>query len=170
MKYIIENKPMKIIVFLVLTLLFTILYSLFDDYNFTGLNKVSEVIKEEIIKEEVKEEVQDEVDEDINKVKMKTPKNYEGYQDYINSYELQKELDKDKAIDDKAEEVDINVEKDELTKEKIKPNNYNKIFNRLYFSISTGGLLGYGDVYPNSNSVKIISMIQVISTICLIVF
>lgn len=171
MKYIIQNKPMKIIVFILITFVFTVLYSLFDDSNFTGLNKVSEVIKEEIIKEEVKEEVKDEVDEDQEILKpRKTKVNFEGFQMYDNSYKINRELEKDKAIEEKAKEVDTEVEKEELTKEKIKPTLYNKIFNRLYFSICTGGLLGYGDVYPITNYVKILTMMQTFSTICLIVF
>lgn len=162
---------MKITAFLSITLLFTILYSLFDDSNFTGLNKVSEVIKDEIIKEEVKEEVQEEVDE--NKIitnPRKSKINFEGFRPYQNSYVINKEIEKNKAIEDKAKEVDIEVEKEELTKEKIKPSLSNKVFNRLYFSICTGGLLGYGDVYPITNKVKVLTMIQTLSTICLIVF
>ena len=176
MKYIIENKPRKIILFLVFTTVFTFLYSLFDDFNFTGLNKVSEVIKDEIIKEEVKDEVKEEVIEDVDEEKedimkgRKTRKNFEGFEPYITSQTYDKELEKDKAIDDTAEIVDIELDNEELSKEQIKPSLYTRIFNRLYFSISTGGLLGYGDVYPNSNYVKIISMFQVFSTICLIVF
>ena len=169
MKYINESTHFKTVIFLFLTIFFTILYTLFDDSNFTGLNKVSEVIKDEIIKEEVKEEVQDEVIE--NKlIPRKTKVNFEGFEPYINSYQIKKEKEKDDAIQDKAIEVDSEIEKEELTKDKIKPTFKDKVFNRLYFSVSTGGLLGYGDVYPNSNYVKTISMLQVLSTICLIVF
>lgn len=176
MKYIIENKPTKIILFLVFTIFFTFLYSLFDDFNFTGLNKVSEVIKDEIIKEEVKDEVKEEVIENVNEEKKdiikgrKSKRNYEGFEPYITSDDYNNEEEKDKAIDDTAEIVDIELDKEELSKEQIKPSMYTRVFNRMYFSISTGGLLGYGDVYPNSNYVKTISMIQVFSTICLIVF
>lgn len=176
MKYIIENKPTKIILFLVFTIFFTFLYSLFDDFNFTGLNKVSEVIKDEIIKEEVKDEVKEEVIENESEEKediikgRQTKKNYEGFEPFVTSEVYSKELEKDKALDDAAEIVDIELDKDELSKEQIKPSMYTRVFNRMYFSISTGGLLGYGDVYPNSNYVKAISMVQVFSTICLIVF
>jgi len=173
MKYNIENKPVKIILFLFFTTIFTFLYSLFDDFNFTGLNKVTEVIKDEIIKEEVKDKVKEEVVENIDEQKkdiIKINKNFEGYQPYISSDIYNKKVEKNKAIDDSTELIDIEVENNELSKEKIKPSFYTRIFNRLYFSISTGGLLGYGDVYPKSNFIKAISMIQVFSTICLIVF
>lgn len=176
MKYIIENKPMKIIVFLLFTLSFTILYSFFEDYNFTGFNKVEQVIKDEIIKEEVKDEVSEEVNENSNQEKKdiinvnKSKTNYAGFEPFITSEDYTKEKEKDIAINEKTEEVDIELDKQELSKSKIKPSIYERLFNRLYFSISTGGLLGYGDVYPNSTSIKLISMLQVFSTICLIVF
>ena len=104
MKYIIENKPMKIIVFLLLTLSFTILYSFFDDYNFTGFNKVEQVIKDEIIKEEVKDEVSEEVNENTNQEKKdiininKSKKNYQGFEPFITSEDYTKEKEKDIAI------------------------------------------------------------------------
>tara|TARA_B100000902_G_C26650941_1_gene593748 strand:- start:43 stop:537 length:495 start_codon:yes stop_codon:yes gene_type:complete len=164
MNYLNNSKHNKIIYFLLLTLIFTILYNLFDDTNFRGLDKVSDVIKDEIIKEEVEEEVQDEVgDETIEK----TRKNFEGYEAYIPNDVYNK---KDKDIEDKAEEVDESLEKEELNKKNIKPSFYTQLFKRLYFSVSTGALLGYGDVYPNTNIVKTISMVQALSTISLIVF
>ena len=169
MKYINENTHFKITTFLFFTIFFTMLYMLFDDSNFSGLNKVSEVIKDEIITEEVKEEVKEEVDEN-KRIPTKTKLNFEGFEPYINSYQIKKENEKNKAIEDKANEVDNDIENEELTKEKIKPLLKDRVFNRLYFSISTGGLLGYGDVYPTTNNVKIVSMLQVLSTISLIVF
>lgn len=166
-----KHKHMKIIVFVFITCLFTLLYSLFNDSNFSGLNKVSEVIKEEIIKEEVKEGVKEEVDEN-NKITfpIKTKRNFEGFIPSLSSYVIKKELEKDKAIEDKTKEVETDVQNKELTKDKIDPTIYNRIFDRLYFSICTGGLLGYGDVYPITNQVKALTMIQTFSTICLIVF
>ena len=72
MNYLNNSKHNKIIYFLLLTLIFTFLYNLFDDTNFRGLDKVSDVIKDEIIKEEVEEEVQDEVgDETVEKTRRK---------------------------------------------------------------------------------------------------
>ena len=41
-------------------------------------------------------------------------------------------------------------------------------FNRIYFSVITGTTLGYGDIYPVSNTLKLLSMVQSISTIILI--
>ena len=168
MKNIIEKKMNKIIVFVLLILFFTFLYTLFDETNFTGINKVTDIIKDEIVKEEVKEEVKDEVQEDENISK----KNFEGFQPLDESYLIKNnESVKDKAIEFKAKKVDRNLEKEgELSKERITPNIYIRTFDRLYFSISTGALLGYGDVHPNSTIVKCLSMFQAFSTICLIVF
>ena len=44
-----------------------------------------------------------------------------------------------------------------------------KIFNRLYFSVITGCLLGYGDVYPTSLFLKSFVMIQSLLTVIIII-
>ena len=43
-----------------------------------------------------------------------------------------------------------------------------QLYDRLYFSITTGTLLGYGDIVPITNTSKLLSMIQSICTIALI--
>jgi len=42
--------------------------------------------------------------------------------------------------------------------EKIENNLYEKIFNRLYFTITTLSSANYGDIVPKSREVKIITM------------
>ena len=53
-------------------------------------------------------------------------------------------------------ELDL-VKDKELDVQKIKPSLIQRFFDRLYFSVTTGTTLGYGDIYPTSNSVKFLS-------------
>jgi hypothetical protein len=61
------------------------------------------------------------------------------------------------------------VEEEELAVEKIESTTLQKLFDRLYFSIITSTLLGYGDIYPITNISKTIVMIQSLLTITLII-
>ena len=72
--------------------------------------------------------------------------------------------DRDKIV------FDSSIKKDDLQAESIEPSISMKFFNRFYFSINTGCLLGYGDVYPVSSSAKILAMIQAMITILLILY
>jgi len=60
------------------------------------------------------------------------------------------------------------VEQQELDPSQINPNIIQKTFNRLYFSISTGCLVGYGDIYPITNISKTLSIVQSLLTVSLI--
>ena len=81
-----------------------------------------------------------------------------------------KEDKKNKAIDKVAKHAEKEVTSQELTLDKIKPPLWQKYFNRLYFAVSSGCLLGYGDVYPISNIAKFFTMIQALITVTLIVY
>ena len=72
-------------------------------------------------------------------------------------------------IDETTQDVKKSVEEQELNPEQIKPSIFQKLFNRLYFSISTGCLLGVGDIYPITNASKTIIIAQSLSTIALII-
>ena len=65
-----------------------------------------------------------------------------------------------------------NIEKVVQTEEdKIEtPSSIQKYFDRLYFSIITACLLGYGDIYPTTNVAKILTAIQSLLTVCLILY
>ena len=69
-----------------------------------------------------------------------------------------------------TEEVKENIKDDELQAENITPSIFKKFFNRIYFSINTGCLLGYGDIYPISILAKLFAMIQAMITIMLILY
>ena len=76
----------------------------------------------------------------------------------------------DKNKDEPEEEIQDNIEKvAEEDKEKLKDDSFQqKFFDRLYFSIITACLVGYGDIYPSTNTLKTIVSFQTLTTLCLI--
>jgi hypothetical protein len=135
----------KTIALFLLSIIFTIIYLLLDDTNFSGINKIQQILRDELIKKEVEEKV-----------------NLENFAN------MNREIEKETAIDKTKDEVEDSIKEDELDPSKIDQPIYQKIFNRLYFSITTGCLLGYGDIYPISNIAKFISMLQSLLTVTLI--
>lgn len=142
----------KIVLLFTITLLFTLLYMLLDDSHFSGLNKIQETIKDELIKKKVEQQVEKAVVE--NFVKEETFEN---------------DVLKNIKIDQATRNVERDVDTKELAPENIEPTITQKLFNRLYFSISTSTLLGFGDIYPITNISKIFVMMQSISTLILII-
>lgn len=70
------------------------------------------------------------------------------------------------------QQVKRNVEevvKDE--EDKIEnPTSFQQFFDRLYFSTITSCLLGYGDIYPATNTSKFLSAFQSFLTLCIILY
>ena len=122
---------------------------LLSDNDFEGVNKYKEIVKEEVIK---------------NKVQKEIVENFIGLENYKNN------LYEEKIIDKTTKEIENKVKNEELNIEKVEPNIFDKYFNRLYFAIVTGCLLGYGDIYPVSNISKLIAGIQGLITIILIIY
>ena len=157
----------KVLILLLLIVLFTFLYYLYDDTNYGGISNIQELIKEELIKTTIKDKIKEKF-QNLN-LNNHTKIN----SNYFNSetdedIEINISSKEDKAIDDTAKEIKKAVETTELKQEKIKPNMFQKIFNRLYFSVVTATTLGYGDIYPITNSVKLLTMLQTLFTIILI--
>ena len=128
--------------------LFSIIYLILDDHNFSGVNYIKEKVKEEVLKKKVEKNIKKETDK-------------EGYSNFD---------DLETKIDETVKQAKTEVEEKELIHEKMNVTIGQKFFNRIYFSISTGTLLGYGDIYPISNICKTIVMIQTLITISLIVY
>ena len=139
----------KIIMLLILIFLFTFLYLIFDDTNFGGINKIQQLIKDELLKDKIQKEIKETFYIDDEPV-IKTSKKEE------------------KLIDDTTKEIKEVVKEKELDIEKIKPSILQQFCNRLYFSVITATTVGYGDIYPVSNTVRSLSMLQTLSTIILL--
>ena len=145
--------------------IFSLLYMLLDDEHFEGVNKFKEIVKEEVIKDKAKQEIKE---------------NYDNLKEYYNDNKIinQKNISKntsnnivqEKAIDDVAKETEEEVKKEDLSIEKVEPNLIKKYFDRLYFAIITGCLLGYGDIFPVTYTSKTLAGIQGLLTVSLIVY
>ena len=140
----------KIILLLSSFLIFgAIYYFLCDDYEFGGINILQEEIRKSSLKKLVNtiekgyldENFKEEINEKINKGQIDT--------------NLKKKINKETEIS--------NVNNDITNKSKMQ-----KFFDRVYFSIVTGTTLGYGDIYPLSNKVKIIVILQLLTTIIIL--
>ena len=75
----------------------------------------------------------------------------------------------DKKIDKVAVDTEKEVEEEDLAVDNIENTFTQKFFERVYFSIITSTLLGYGDIYPITNLSKSIVMVQSLLTISLII-
>ena len=124
---------------------FSLVYTFLDDSHFAGVNKFKEIVKEEVIKDKVKQEIKEEF---TNRVKPNI---------------------QDIAIEETTRETEIEVKNEELDPDNVKPNIITKYINRLYFSVVTGCLLGYGDIYPTTQIAKFICALQGITTVGLII-
>ena len=92
---------------------------------------------------------------------------------------------KDKIVEDEVKEEGFRLV-DSTEKQKIKqnikevvkedekkienPSTFQLVFDRLYFSTITACLLGYGDIYPATNTMKTLSALQSFLTVCLILY
>lgn len=126
--------------------LFSILYLFLDDSHFSGINTLEEMIRTELIQRKIDPIIEKEVAE-----------NFE------NSENPEKEIEKT------AEKITKNLEKTEVIESLTKPSLFDKFFKRLYFSFVTGTTLGYGDIFPNSTICKTITIIQLVTTILLLI-
>ncbi len=142
---LIKVKFNKISILVFLMFFFSFIYMLFDDSHFSGVNKFKEIVKEEVIKDKAKKEIQE---------------NFTGF-----NY-----LSREKVIDNVAKETEKAAVEEELNPEKVEPSFTNRYFNRLYFAIVTGCLLGYGDIYPVSNLSKFVCGVQGLFTVALIIY
>ena len=172
---------LKVYILLIIIIAFSFLYLLLDDSHFSGLNTIQEMIREEVLKRKIEKKVETNVDTYINDIPqvekkmqtnsmlnhiMETPKIFENF----TTIETMKSIVKDKVIDSETKQANKEVENEEITIEKIRPPIWQKYFNRLYFAVSSGCLLGYGDVYPVTNIAKLFSMLQALLTVTLIVY
>jgi restriction endonuclease Mrr len=155
----------KIQILFFLMFIFSLLYMLLDDEHFEGVNKFKEIVKEEVIKDKAKQEIKE---------------NYDNLKEYYNDNKIinktkfsennSNNIVEEKVIDEVAKETEQEVKNEELSIEKVEPNLIKKYFDRLYFAIITGCLLGYGDIFPVTYTSKTLAGIQGLLTVSLIVY
>jgi len=168
----------KIYMLLAIIILFSFLYLLLDDTHFSGLNTIHELIKNEVIKAKIETQIskQERAKSNANitdSQQVGTNNSFANIETFTTKEAMQfyeKEDKQNKAINKATKHVEKEVTSQELTLDKIKPPLWQKYFNRLYFAVSSGCLLGYGDVYPISNIAKFFTMIQALITVTLIVY
>lgn len=149
-----KNKPTNKVILLGLSFfVFAFMYLVFcHDAEFGGINLLQDQLKKELVANYVE------------KVKKQEISQYA-----------------EKKIATKIKEGDVNPEKDKVLKDVVDPeaknvdkqvtekNLFQKFYDRFYFSVMTGTTIGYGDIYPISNKVKFFTMVQVMTTIYILV-
>ena len=146
----------KIYTLLVAILVFSVVYFLFDDNHFSGVNIIKEIIKKEVIKKEVEDKMNE---------------NYEGIEKFEETYKsnIIKDINVKQKLGAATKKVTDEVEEQELTPDKIDTPFYQRFFDRFYFSMVTSTLLGYGDIYPTTNICNTVVMLQSLVTVMVIV-
>lgn len=131
----------KVILFVVSIIAFSFIYSALDASHFHGINPVQDKIKDDLVEKEA-EEVKD------------------GFSNGSPYGSEQKE-----KLKKEVEEV---VKEDEKKIEN--PNFFQHFYDRMYYSINTACLLGYGDIYPATNTAKAVVCLQSLITLILILY
>ena len=122
------------------------------DTEFKGINIVKDKLRDDI------------VDKYVEKVKK-----------HELSHQSEKELGKkiqgghvNPEYDERmSNEVDPDVKK--ITESVTKKDSLQSFFDRFYFAVVTGTTLGYGDIQPASNKVKILTLLQLMTTIYILI-
>ena len=123
-------------------IIFSFIYMILNDAHFSGINTLEEMIRDELLQRKI------------------NPIITEKFQNK-NKDKLEKEI--------QEIEKDINIETDPVIREVTQPSLFSSFFKRLYFSFVTGTTLGYGDIFPNTVLCKTITIIQLITSILLLV-
>lgn len=123
-------------------IIFSFVYMILNDAHFSGINTLEEMIRDELLQRKI------------------NPIITEKFQNK-NKDKLEKEI--------QEIEKDINIETDPVIREVTQPSLFSSFFKRLYFSFVTGTTLGYGDIFPNTVLCKTITIIQLITSILLLV-
>jgi len=156
---LIRVKFNKIQILLFLMVFFSLIYMLLDDSHFEGVNKFKEIVKEEVIKDKAIKEIKE---------------NFDNLKEFYNDNSIldknNKNTQKEEVMDVAAKEVEKEVKNEDLDPTKVDPSVIIKYFNRLYFAIVTGCLLGYGDIYPVSKTSKLFAGLQGLLTVSLIIY
>lgn len=152
----------KIKLLIISILFFSILYSFLSDSHFRGLNVIEDQLENKL--------AESALNKDIKNIK----------ENYYSDTRTNKKIDKIKNIREEDYESikDVDVEKIKKIKQvdqtvdekKLLQPAYVRYYNRLYFTVVTACLLGYGDIYPYTFLCKLFAMLQALITVSIIVF
>ena len=126
----------KLGVFLLICIIFSIIYLFIPDKNFGGINRIQTILEEELLEKVVEKKIKE------------TFKNKNSSDVNLNS--ISTEIDN--VIDISPADIS-NIKKESY---------FDKYFDRLYFSIVTGTTLGFGDIYPNSKLTKLLVILHLV--------
>ena len=151
-------KQNKVYFLLLSTIIFSLIYLCLGDKHFHGVNKFKQEIRDEVVKDVVRKELVENFDLDSEDTSELSPGT-------LRTGVLGPGMLGLGLLDHNPEPGLI---KTDITVENVKQSVLQSLYNRLYFSIVTGTLLGYGDIYPITNTSKLLAMIQSLCTIALI--
>ena len=134
----------KLGIFLIVCIIFSVIYLFIPDKNFGGINKIQTILEEELVEKAVEKKIKE------------TFKNKNSSDVNLNS--ISSEIDN--VIDISSTDI-TNIKKE---------NYFDKYFDRLYFSIVTGTTLGFGDIYPNSKLTKLLVILHLVILFLIIAF
>ncbi len=123
-------------------IIFSFIYMILNDAHFSGINTLEEMIRDELLQRKINPIIKEQFQNE-------------------NKDKLEKEI--------QEIEKDINIETDPVIREVTQPSLFSSFFKRLYFSFVTGTTLGYGDIFPNTVLCKTITIVQLITSILLLV-
>ena len=145
------NNVHKLILLLSQIMFFSFIYMFLDDSHFSGINTLEEMIKTEILQKKI------------------TPV-LSAREEFKNTPpQVKQKLDELKKIEKKTKEIVQDIENENVVESLTKPTLFQKFFKRMYFSFVTGTTLGYGDIFPYSYVCKSLTIIQLITSILLII-
>ena len=134
----------KLGVFLLICIIFSIIYLFIPNKNFGGINKIQTILEEELVEKAVEKKIKE------------TFKNKNSSDINLNS--ISSEINN--VIDISSTDI-TNIKKESY---------FDKYFDRLYFSIVTGTTLGFGDIYPNSKLTKLLVILHLVILFLIIAF
>ena len=149
-----KNKPLNKVILLILSFfIYGLIYFFFCfDTEFKGINIVQDRLRDDVVQKYVEKVKNHELSDKSEK---EIAKKIQG--GHVNP-EYDPKLSSE--VDPKVEQISENV----TTKEPLQA-----FFDRFYFAVVTGTTLGYGDIQPASNKVKIITLLQLITTIYILI-
>ena len=149
-----NNKPLnKVILLIVSFFIYGLIYFFFCcDTEFKGINIVQDRLRDDVVQKYVEKVKNHELSDKSEK---EIAKKIQG--GHVNP-EYDPKLSSE--VDPKVEQISENV----TTKEPLQA-----FFDRFYFAVVTGTTLGYGDIQPASNKVKLLTLAQLMTTIYILV-